>query len=285
MRMGVRFRWLVSVWLVAASLGAQADAANLARAGIPFQFREGLIRVQVRVPQTAEPLNFILDTGAEVSVIGLQTMRRLGLKSGKRVAVRAVQSTTEGFWPVPIHATAGGVRLPMNFLALDLVSLSRACEIPVDGLIGADFFRGRIVQIDFEEEIVKPLKSYKPSVVEEVIPLQTRSGSLCASIVVDGGAAEWARLDTGCAAALQWVTSRPPPESCSRKMAIGLAAVSIPMSSASVRLGTLTFVDVPVGIHTQSLFPGESGLLGNGLLSRFRRVTVDSKAGRLLLQK
>jgi hypothetical protein len=39
----------------------------------PFHFREGLIWVQVDVPQSHEPLNFLLDTGAGVSVLNLRT--------------------------------------------------------------------------------------------------------------------------------------------------------------------------------------------------------------------
>jgi hypothetical protein len=33
------------------------------------------------------------------------------------------------------------------------------------------------------------------------------------------------------------------------------------------------------------VFAGEAGLLGNGLLSRFGSVTVDAKAGRLILER
>jgi hypothetical protein len=46
----------------------------------------------------------------------------------------------------------------------------------------------------------------------------------------------------------------------------------------------MTFDSVPTGLHRQPIFPGESGLLGNGLLTRFERITFDTKARRLMLE-
>jgi hypothetical protein len=41
----------------------------------------------------------------------------------------------------------------------------------VDGLIGADFFIGRIVQIDFAREKIRLLENYSPPVKAEVLPI------------------------------------------------------------------------------------------------------------------
>ena len=53
----------------------------------------------------------------------------------------------------------------------------------------------------------------------------------------------------------------------------------------TVVLGELEFEKVPTGLHDAAIFPGEAGLLGNGLLSGFSTVTIDAKAGRLMLGK
>jgi hypothetical protein len=50
-------------------------------------------------------------------------------------------------------------------------------------------------------------------------------------------------------------------------------------------MGSCRFEAVPTGLHDQAIFAGEAGLLGNGLLARFDSVTIDAKAGRLLLGK
>jgi len=101
---------------------------------------------------------------------------------------------------------------------------------------------------------------------------------------VNGHDRQWVRLDTGCATALQWVTSLVPDQ-CTHQMAIGLAELSIPQTKTTVGIGEHKFESVPTGLHETAIFPGEAGLLGNGLLSLFSRVTIDAKAGRVILEK
>ncbi len=67
-------------------------------------------------------------------------------------------------------------------------------------------------------------------------------------------------------------------------MAIALAEISIPQTKTSVSIGKYEFENVPTGLHEAAIFPGEAGLLGNGLLSRFSTVTIDAKAGRVTLE-
>jgi hypothetical protein len=50
-----------------------------------------------------------------------------------------------------------------------------------------------------------------------------------------------------------------------------------------LRLGNLHLDTVPTGLHRKAIFPGESGLLGNGVLAQFGVETIDAKAGRLIL--
>ena len=50
-----------------------------------------------------------------------------------------------------------------------------------------------------------------------------------------------------------------------------------------VRIGNHQIDTVPTGLHRKAFFTGESGLLGNGLLAQFGVVTIDARAGRLIL--
>ena len=68
------------------------------------------------------------------------------------------------------------------------------------------------------------------------------------------------------------------------QMAVALSKLSIPTTRVQVQIGSICFDSVSAGLHERAIFAGESGLLGNGLLSRFQVVTIDSKAGRLILQ-
>ena len=279
----VRGCFCILTFFVASLLRVQA-ATNVP-AEFPFQYREGLLWIEVNLPQSDQPLHFLLDTGAGASVINLNTAKRLGLKPGREVSVRGVGGTLPGYWQQLLSAKAGVVELPDKYLAVDLGKLSSSCEQTVDGLVGADFFCDHVVQIDFDAHKVRLLKPERPAKSDEVLPLQLRTCGMRVPITVDGHKRQWVRLDTGCATALQWVTSDVNLDQCSRQMAIGLAEISIPQAKTTVNIGEQEFEDVPTGLHKTAIFAGEAGLLGNGLLSRFSAVTIDAKAGRVFLKQ
>ena len=279
----MRCRLLGVIILAAGYFQLQGALASLAE--FPFQSSEGLLWIEVNFPQSEKPLHFLLDTGAGVSVINLSTAKRIGLKLGKEVRVRGVETTLTGYWQQGMSAKVGGIELPHEYLAIDLERLSSSCERRVDGLVGADFFRQRVVQIDFDARRIRLLKQEKPGKTEKALPLQLTSGGICLPVGVNGHKRQWVRLDTGCASALQWVSSEAKPEQCVRQMAIGLSEISIPQTKTTVQIGDQDFENVPTGLHETAIFPGEAGLLGNGLLSRFSSVTIDAKASRLVLRR
>jgi hypothetical protein len=253
-------------------------------AEFPFQFRDGLIWVQVKVPQSREPLQFLLDSGAEVSALNLRTARRLHLKLGKPVVVEGVEVVSRGFWPQVLEASIGGLELPGKYLAVDLGRLSRDCRRTVDGLVGADFFSGHIVRIDFSARMIQVLDAACPSQNSDIVRLESRGGGMRIPIRVNGGADQWVRLDTGCATALEWVASPVAADRCSDQIAVALMGFSRPMIQTRLRIGRTDLASVPTGVHPHEIFAGESGLAGNGLLSRFATVTIDAASGRLILE-
>jgi len=250
---------------------------------IPFEYREGFLWIQVQVPQSDRPLNFILDTGADVSAINCGTAKALGLKTGNRINVQGVHATMTGHWPARLTAKAGTAVLPPEYLALDLSKLSESCGRPLDGLLGADFFRDRVVQIDFASHQIRFLDEISPASADTVVPLESSGKSICVSVGINGHEGQRVRLDTGCATALQWVTADIKALRQSDKPAVGLIELAIPQAETTVSLGTIRFEHVPTGIHHTAIFPNEAGLLGNGLLSRFKTVTIDTKTARLVL--
>lgn len=278
----MRCRFCAVLIFVVALLRVQAAPTPLAE--FPFQFREGLLWIKVSIPQSDKPLNFLLDTGSGVSAINLGTAKRIGLKLGREVTVHGVETMLTGYWQQRMSAKAGDVQLPHEYLAVDLEKLSRSCERPVDGLIGADFFREHIVQIDFGTQKIRLLKSEKARKSDETLPLQLRPCGMRVPVNVNDRKRQWVRLDTGCATALQLVTSDVPDQR-THQIAIGLAEISIPQTKTTVSIGEHEFDNVPTGLHEKAIFPGESGLLGNGLLSQFSTVTIDAKAGRVVLKK
>lgn len=277
----MRLRWLArSVLAARLLLGDESLSAD-----IPFDYRDGLIWIQVTVPQSPRPLNFLLDSGAGVSVVNLGTAQRLGLKLGRPVSVGGVGGAADGFWPQRLTAKLGDLTLPSQYLAVDLTELSKACACGVDGLLGADFFKRRVVEIDFRAQRIRLLPSRPSTNDAEVVDLKLRRQAFLASVRVNGGKPQWVRLDTGCTAALHWVDGGAPQAASKNRISVGLAELNLPEATASVRLGPIEFISLPTSLHQQPIFPGEAGLLGNGLLSRFERVTIDAKAGALFLHK
>jgi len=280
----MRGLFVTTMFLLGCAFEAPGEGSVLAE--VPFQFRDGLIWLQVTAPKSGKPLQFLLDSGAGVSVLNLRTAKRLRLKLGNPVAVEGVEAQSQGFWPQSLPgATVGGVALPEEYLVVDLGLLSRACERSVDGLVGCDFFSRHVVRIDFAARSIRVLNAVHPAVGSDEVCLACRGGGLCVPVEVNGGQEKWVRLDTGCVTALEWVTSAVAPGGHSEEMAVALAGFSRPMAPASLRLGRSEFPSLSAGFHSHELFAGESGLVGNGVLSRFSAVTIDVPGGRLILEK
>lgn len=277
----MRFLSRAVLMLAARLLLTEAIASTACE--LPIHFREGLIWLEVNVRQSQEALHFLVDSGASASVVNLSTAKRLGLPLGPKVKVTAVATKLTGYWPTKLSAKADQLELPDQFLALDLSRLSGACNRSVDGLLGADFFRERVIQIDYAAQKIRVLMASPSAPGANVVPLRIRSCSFCVGISVNGSTSQWVRVDTGCASALQWVTSNGSAERSSTKVAVGFAELSIPQAITSVRIGNDCLDAVPTGFHRKPIFPGESGLLGNGLLAQFSLVTIDGKSGHLIL--
>lgn len=269
--------------LLALGVG-EAVAGPAAAAEIPFRLRDGFIWMEVTVPGAQAPLNFLFDSGAQVSVINTATAQRLGLKGGRPINVAGVGNTTTGCWPQTLEASAGGVQLPGEYLVLDLGKLGEACtNASVDGLIGADFFRERVVQIDFAKEVVRILPERPAEAGTQVLPLKVRPCGMLVPVQINDSTRQWVRLDTGCASALQWVTASVRPEGCTKRVAVALTSFSVPVTQTTLRLGSVRFEAVPTDLQGEAIFPGEKGLLGNGVLSRFQTVTIDTKRKEVIL--
>ena len=272
-----------AIWLCFLALGGARAASPSSATAIPFEYCCGFLWIQVQSPASARPLNFLFDTGASVSVIDAGTAKQLHLKTGNPVGVRGVNAALTGSWAAGFTASAAGVALPADYLSLDLSKLAQSCGRSLDGLVGADFIRGRVVEIDFASHQLRLLEKASPAVSDTVLPLKVCHGAFCVAAGVNHQTNQWVRLDTGCATALQWVSSAVSTRGSFRKPAVGLAAFSIPQAATTVFLGDRRFDGVPTGIHRRAIFAGESGLLGNGMLERFRTVTIDTKSERLIL--
>lgn len=268
------------MFLALAALLVSVTGQVAASVEIPFTYRDGLLWVDVAAPGRSEPLHFLLDSGAEASVLGAGAARRLELKLGRPEAVQGVGGMATAR-RVRFEGSLGGAALPKSLLVLDLGAASALCHREIEGLIGADFLRGRVVQIDFSAGRLRLLDEARPKVGAAVLPMTTRNGVFCVRVGVAGGSPQWTRVDTGCDSALEWAAG--PSGGKQGGASIGLAQGRDHTMQADVQLGPRGIPDVRIGLHDQPIFRGEAGLLGNGLLCAFR-VTLDARAHRLILE-
>jgi predicted aspartyl protease len=275
----VRYPLLTSIFAIVLSFCANG---LFAATPIPFQFRDGMICLKVTVAGNSEPLNFLLDSGAGASVLDLAVARRLGLKLGESQNVQGVHSRSVAYRVKTFAAHIAGVPVPASVLALDLSGPGHACQKGIDGLLGVDFFRGRIVQIDFVSRTICLLQRTEVDETDcEILALTARNDALCTRVAIDGNAPQWLRLDTGCNTALEWVVTGHKAKKLGATT-LGLNSRQVREIHTDVQLGTLHLPAIRTGIHTEQMFAGEAGLIGNGLLSQFR-VTVDADKARVLL--
>lgn len=254
----------------------------LAATTIPFEFRNGLIWLKVAVGEQSRPLNFLLDSGAGASVLNLESARRLGIPLGAQRVVQGTGGCCTAYQVKGISASLAGITLSESMLAVNLNEVSKGCGRQIDGLVGIDFFRGHAIQIDFQAEKLRVLSPEEiPARGVECLPLRSRNGTVCTQVAMNGAAPQWFRVDTGCSTAIEWVVT----ENAARKFnrtTVGLNAAAATGIYADVQLGTNCIKSVKAGIHANPMFPGEAGLLGNGLLSRFL-LTIDVAHGRCFL--
>ena len=121
---------------------------------IPFEISNGLIWIEVSSKHSSEPLHCILDTGAAVSLLDERVCRNFGIATRSTVPVDGVGGRTSGMWPVRADAFFAGYQLPSKMLGLDLTPVSRAAGARVDGIVGADFLKGKRLQLNFHRQVL-----------------------------------------------------------------------------------------------------------------------------------
>ncbi len=221
-------------------------------------------------------MNFILDSGAGESVLSSSTAKELGLSLTKGELVRTVDGTENASRSETIHfnlgASAGGLRFSADPLVIDLSSESRSLGTPIDGLIGADFFAGRSIKIDFKRSRLHVSPAGKPGSNATRLPLSRGRDGMFVGLTAGDSSLQRVRLDTGCSRSLCWT---PPAGSSVNGSRSGKSL------KTDVNFGALVMSDVPTDVYRRPLFAGEDGLLGTAILSRFESIWIDSVNHRI----
>ncbi len=256
---------------------------------------ESRLNVQVRVNGRG-PYRFIVDSGADTSVVGLRIARELQLPLGTPVILNGMTSRNLVDTVKVDQLSLGG----SSFRNLELPAL-RESDLGGEGMIGIDALVQQRLMMDFEKKVIKVEDARIPVRVvgdEIVIVAQRRRGQLILTRVRASGVSLEAVIDTGTEisignSALRDKLLRSRRAKVETIPVTGVTGVTVNLQLATIRelrLGPVTLTNVPVAFADVPPFKlfgmadTPALLLGTDLLETFRRVSLDFRSRKVRFQ-
>jgi len=270
---------------------------SLAIGGEDIDARKVNTRMTVEVHVNGRgPYQFLVDSGADTSVVGHRIASDLELPLGT---------------PTILHATTASARVDRVLVdALQLGSSNiRNLELPAlreqdlggQGLIGIDALVEQRLMMDFEKRTIKAEDARQPVKLvggEIVVRARSRRGQLILTQVRAGGLPVEAVIDTGSEITIGNLALRDKLIRGNRRKFITIAATGVTGVTADLQLarvaelelGSVTLRNIPIAFADVPPFTvfGLSKepalLLGTDLLENFRRVSLDFRARKVRFQ-
>jgi hypothetical protein len=270
---------------------------TLAVEGDDIDAREVETRLSVEVHVNGRgPYQFIVDSGADTSVVGLRIARELQLPLGTPVILNNMTDRNIVDRVKVDELTLG----PSTIRNLELPAL-RERDIGGAGMIGIDALVRQRLMMDFEEGSIKVEDARKPVKAlpgDIVVVAQLKRGQLILTEVGVGGLSLEAVIDTGSQItignlALRDKLLRRNRTKLQTVTATGVTGKTLDLQMAQIpelRLGRVTLRNVPMAFadvppfEVFGLSDRPALLLGTDLLEVFRRVSLDFRARKVRFQ-
>lgn len=264
--------------------------------GTDLKARKFATRMTVPVKiNDAGPFRFVVDSGADTSVVSARIARVLALPPGRPAILNGMTATSRVERVTVDSLTVGDNRVPDLLLpVLDEGDLGG------EGMIGIDALAEQRLMLDFEKRVIRIEDSKRPLPKfdgEIVVIARLRRGQLILTQARANGKQVNAVVDTGSEITignsvlrdqlLRRGTRFEPIE------VVGVTGVSMKLQVARVRelkLGPVVLGDVPIAFADVPPFAvfGLSGepamLLGTDMMDAFRRVSLDFRARKIRFQ-
>lgn len=272
---------------------------------IPIQLTErGHIFVPVRV-NNSEPLWFVLDSGSSNSLLDKNLIKDLKLKvEAVGEAVGAGAGADEALLTSGVTLNLSGIKLRNQEIpAIDFKALEKSLGRNIDGMLGYDFMRRFVVEVDYEAKVVKIYNAakYRYRGKGESFPITTEDDHphirlkvtlperepVEGKFIVDGGAGG-ATLEF----ASPFIKTNKLLETVEILETKSLAAIggSVTISygrGTNIQLGRFSIENPILGFPqvNRGAFanPNIAGLIGSKLLSQFT-VIYDDKRRRIIFE-
>jgi predicted aspartyl protease len=257
--------------------------------------RETRLSVEVRVNGRG-PYQFVVDSGADTSVVGLRIAHDLQLPLGTPVTLNNMTDRNIVDRVRVAELSVG----PTTIRNLQLPAL-REVDLGGAGMIGIDALARQRLMLDFEEKLIrvedasKPVRSMPGDIV---VTARLQRGQLILTEVKAGRVTLDAVVDTGSQitignSALRDKLVKSRLHRLETITAIGVTGTSVKLQIARIdelRLGSVTLSNVPIAFADVPPFEvfgiadQPALLLGTDLLGTFRRVSLDFRARKVRFQ-
>jgi predicted aspartyl protease len=304
--------WVLGFGLLASMIAAcdaspprpLAPASENRTSDIPIQIENNLVLIDARVNGVQATAPFILDTGAEASVIDQADLAALGLRASGSIAADTGGGNVEAVSVKGAVFTVGGSTVPpADVLAIDLAGLESGLGHRIAGILGYEIFEQHAVEIDYASRVVRlhGPGSYRPSSKAQSLPITLTNRIPLIRVAFPTGAGSNAEgmleFDTGQAGSVtvmkafadtHTLISRSQPILPITAGGILAGKVSAFVTRLDrVRLGSIDFEKVVANLTPttdDAGIGGETvGLLGGEVLRRFK-VIVDYTRSQVTLE-
>ena len=269
---------------------------TLAIGGEDIKARRVETRLSVEVHINGHgPYQFLVDSGADSSVVGLRIARELQLPLGTPVILNGMteRSIVDR---VKIDSLTLG---PTTIEDLQLPTLDEG-DVGGAGMIGIDALVRRRIMMDFEKRMIKVEDATKPpkALPDEVVIIARRQrGQLILTHVRASGFSLDAVIDTGAEMTIGNPALREKlvrrRQTIERVKAIGVTGKEIELDVAVIRelqIGGIIIRNLPVAFadvppfHVFGLADEPALFLGTDVLNTFRKVSLDFQARKVRFQ-
>ena len=270
---------------------------NLAIGGDEMKARKVETRLSVPVMVNGNgPYNFIVDSGADTSVVGLRIAKSLELPLGTTAILNGMTSRNIVDRVKVAQLTIG----TSTFRNLQLPAL-RESDLGGDGMIGIDALVEQRLMMDFERRFIKIEDARipeKPRPGDIVVTARRYRGQLILTHVRAAGLPLDAVIDTGSEITIGNLQLRDKLIKRNRGKFVTVEVTGVTGAKqklelakiAELQLGPVTLYDVPIAFADVPPFKvfGLSNqpalLLGTDILESFRRISLDFRARKVRFQ-
>jgi hypothetical protein len=269
---------------------------------IPFDLSNNIILVRARL-NNSQPLWFIFDTGASSSIINARLVKELGLRvQGKENGIATGGSIEVELIPGVSFALPGVKVFNQTVASLPLDDLSTVAGRAISGIIGYDFIKQFVVELDYGAKTINLYApaSYKYSGSGDTLPIKFINGKpfVSASFTPEGRRAITGTflIDTGADGALNlnspFVRAHQLLDSTSKVKQANLGGMGGTSRSITTRAQKIQFgrfaISSPLVSFSQATEGSEAladydGVLGGEIFRRFKLI-LDYSRRRIIFE-